>query len=95
MVYYNSDLYPNASIASDKPEGLAVLAVLIEVREAFYVKLEVRMTSDLACGSTHTCLSVRLCLGSRTGGISPQGSCSLGLEAALSVAGQQKWACPR
>ncbi|XP_067605774.1 carbonic anhydrase 12 isoform X3 [Pseudorca crassidens] len=31
MVFYNSDLYPNASIASDKPEGLAVLAVLIEV----------------------------------------------------------------
>ncbi|XP_030617551.1 carbonic anhydrase 12 isoform X1 [Delphinapterus leucas] len=31
MVYYNSDLYPNASIASDKPEGLAVLAVLIEM----------------------------------------------------------------
>ncbi|KAB1277734.1 Carbonic anhydrase 12 [Camelus dromedarius] len=31
IVYYNSDLYPNASIASDKPEGLAVLAVLIEM----------------------------------------------------------------
>ncbi|XP_026979042.1 carbonic anhydrase 12 isoform X1 [Sagmatias obliquidens] len=31
MVFYNSDLYPNASIASDKPEGLAVLAVLIEM----------------------------------------------------------------
>ncbi|XP_007467269.1 PREDICTED: carbonic anhydrase 12 isoform X2 [Lipotes vexillifer] len=31
MVYYNSDLYPNASIAIDKPEGLAVLAVLIEM----------------------------------------------------------------
>lgn len=33
IVYFNSDLYPNASIASDKPEGLAVLAVLIEVRD--------------------------------------------------------------
>uniref|UniRef100_A0A4X1TZ14 Carbonic anhydrase n=1 Tax=Sus scrofa TaxID=9823 RepID=A0A4X1TZ14_PIG len=31
IVYFNSDLYPNASIASDKPEGLAVLAVLIEM----------------------------------------------------------------
>ncbi|XP_049640117.1 carbonic anhydrase 12 isoform X1 [Suncus etruscus] len=31
IVYYNSDLYYNASIASDKAEGLAVLAVLIEM----------------------------------------------------------------
>nr|XP_058913764.1 carbonic anhydrase 12 isoform X5 [Kogia breviceps] len=31
MVYYNSDLYPSASFAIDKPEGLAVLAVFIEM----------------------------------------------------------------
>lgn len=31
MVYYNSDLYRNASTASDKAEGLAVLAVFIEM----------------------------------------------------------------
>ncbi|CAO2634502.1 Carbonic anhydrase 12 [Lemmus lemmus] len=31
IVHYNSDLYPDFSAASDKPEGLAVLAVLIEV----------------------------------------------------------------
>ncbi|XP_016048368.1 carbonic anhydrase 12 isoform X2 [Erinaceus europaeus] len=31
IVYYNSELYPNASVAIDKPEGLAVLAVLIEM----------------------------------------------------------------
>ncbi|KAM5291684.1 carbonic anhydrase 12 [Ctenodactylus gundi] len=31
IVHYNSDLYPNISTASDKPEGLAVLAVLIEI----------------------------------------------------------------
>ncbi|XP_055971295.1 carbonic anhydrase 12 [Sorex fumeus] len=31
IVYYNSDLYPNASAASDKTEGLAVLAVFIEI----------------------------------------------------------------
>lgn len=30
IVHYNSDLYPNASTASNKSEGLAVLAVLIE-----------------------------------------------------------------
>ncbi|XP_066200393.1 carbonic anhydrase 12 [Saccopteryx leptura] len=30
IVHYNSDLYPNASSASNKSEGLAVLAVLIE-----------------------------------------------------------------
>ena len=33
IVYYNSDRYPNDSIAKDKPEGLAVVAVLIEVRD--------------------------------------------------------------
>ncbi|XP_045666757.1 carbonic anhydrase 12 isoform X2 [Ursus americanus] len=31
IVHYNSDLYPNASSASNKSEGLAVLAVLIEM----------------------------------------------------------------
>ncbi|XP_004758803.1 carbonic anhydrase 12 isoform X1 [Mustela putorius furo] len=31
IVHYNSDLYPNASSASNKSEGLAVLAVLIEI----------------------------------------------------------------
>lgn len=31
IVHYNSDLYPDFSTASDKSEGLAVLAVLIEV----------------------------------------------------------------
>uniref|UniRef100_A0A8C2QTL6 Carbonic anhydrase n=1 Tax=Capra hircus TaxID=9925 RepID=A0A8C2QTL6_CAPHI len=31
IVYYNSDRYPNDSVAKDKPEGLAVVAVLIEV----------------------------------------------------------------
>ncbi|XP_036049856.1 carbonic anhydrase 12 isoform X2 [Onychomys torridus] len=31
IVHYNSDLYPNFSAASDKSEGLAVLAVLIEI----------------------------------------------------------------
>ncbi|KAI5936827.1 Carbonic anhydrase 12 [Manis javanica] len=31
IVHYNSDLYPNASAASNKSEGLAVLAVLIEM----------------------------------------------------------------
>ncbi|KAB0342529.1 hypothetical protein FD754_019455, partial [Muntiacus muntjak] len=31
IVYYNSDRYPNDSVAKDKPEGLAVIAVLIEV----------------------------------------------------------------
>ncbi|XP_042543542.1 carbonic anhydrase 12 [Dipodomys spectabilis] len=31
IVHYNSDLYPNFSTASDKSEGLAVLAVLIEM----------------------------------------------------------------
>nr|XP_045016097.1 carbonic anhydrase 12 isoform X1 [Jaculus jaculus] len=31
IVHYNSDLYPDFSAASDKPEGLAVLAVLIEI----------------------------------------------------------------
>uniref|UniRef100_A0A8B9YWU9 Carbonic anhydrase n=1 Tax=Bos mutus grunniens TaxID=30521 RepID=A0A8B9YWU9_BOSMU len=31
IVYYNSDRYPNDSFAKDKPEGLAVVAVLIEV----------------------------------------------------------------
>ncbi|XP_003267132.1 carbonic anhydrase 12 isoform X3 [Nomascus leucogenys] len=31
IVHYNSDLYPDASIASNKSEGLAVLAVLIEM----------------------------------------------------------------
>ncbi|XP_040131912.1 carbonic anhydrase 12 isoform X2 [Ictidomys tridecemlineatus] len=31
IVHYNSDLYPNVSSASDKSEGLAVLAVLIEM----------------------------------------------------------------
>nr|KAF6391419.1 carbonic anhydrase 12 [Pipistrellus kuhlii] len=31
IVHYNSDLYPNASTASNKSEGLAVLAVLIEM----------------------------------------------------------------
>ncbi|XP_012657308.1 carbonic anhydrase 12 isoform X3 [Otolemur garnettii] len=31
IVHYNSDLYPNASAASDQSEGLAVLAVLIEM----------------------------------------------------------------
>lgn len=31
IVHYNSDLYPDFSAASDKSEGLAVLAVLIEV----------------------------------------------------------------
>ncbi|KAG8510270.1 Carbonic anhydrase 12, partial [Galemys pyrenaicus] len=31
IVYYNSELYHNASTASDKSEGLAVLAVLIEM----------------------------------------------------------------
>ncbi|XP_047398082.1 carbonic anhydrase 12 isoform X3 [Sciurus carolinensis] len=31
IVHYNSDLYPNVSTASDKTEGLAVLAVLIEM----------------------------------------------------------------
>lgn len=33
IVYYNSDRYPNDSVAKDKPEGLAVVAVLIEVRD--------------------------------------------------------------
>ncbi|XP_007956213.1 carbonic anhydrase 12 [Orycteropus afer afer] len=31
IVHYNSDLYPDASTASNKSEGLAVLAVLIEM----------------------------------------------------------------
>ncbi|XP_035300548.1 carbonic anhydrase 12 isoform X4 [Cricetulus griseus] len=31
IVHYNSDLYPDFSTASDKSEGLAVLAVLIEI----------------------------------------------------------------
>ncbi|XP_038602390.1 carbonic anhydrase 12 [Tachyglossus aculeatus] len=31
IVYYNSDRYPDAATASDKPDGLAVLAFLIEV----------------------------------------------------------------
>uniref|UniRef100_G1P9B3 carbonic anhydrase n=1 Tax=Myotis lucifugus TaxID=59463 RepID=G1P9B3_MYOLU len=31
IVHYNSDLYPNASIASNESDGLAVLAVLIEM----------------------------------------------------------------
>ncbi|XP_027956080.1 carbonic anhydrase 12 isoform X3 [Eumetopias jubatus] len=31
IVHYNSDLYPNASSASNKSEGLAVLAILIEM----------------------------------------------------------------
>ncbi|KAL2790670.1 carbonic anhydrase 12 isoform 3 precursor [Daubentonia madagascariensis] len=31
IVHYNSDLYPNASAASNKSEGLAVLAVFIEM----------------------------------------------------------------
>ncbi|XP_006899691.1 PREDICTED: carbonic anhydrase 12 [Elephantulus edwardii] len=31
IVHYNSDLYPNASVASTESEGLAVLAVLIEM----------------------------------------------------------------
>ncbi|KAL0601313.1 Carbonic anhydrase 12 [Plecturocebus cupreus] len=31
IVHYNSDLYPDASSASNKSEGLAVLAVLIEM----------------------------------------------------------------
>nr|XP_020038407.1 carbonic anhydrase 12 [Castor canadensis] len=31
IVHYNSDLYPDLSTASDKPDGLAVLAVLIEM----------------------------------------------------------------
>ncbi|XP_024423198.1 carbonic anhydrase 12 isoform X1 [Desmodus rotundus] len=31
IVHYNSDLYPNASTASNKPQGLAVLAILIEM----------------------------------------------------------------
>lgn len=31
IVHYNSDLYPDFSAASDKSEGLAVLAILIEV----------------------------------------------------------------
>ncbi|XP_054421287.1 carbonic anhydrase 12 [Pteronotus mesoamericanus] len=31
IVHYNSDLYPNASTASNKSEGLAVLAILIEM----------------------------------------------------------------
>ncbi|XP_023585468.1 carbonic anhydrase 12 isoform X2 [Trichechus manatus latirostris] len=31
IVHYNSDLYPNASTASNKSKGLAVLAVLIEM----------------------------------------------------------------
>ncbi|KAL1782513.1 carbonic anhydrase 12 isoform X1 [Sigmodon hispidus] len=31
IVHYNSDLYPDFSTASDKSEGLAVLAILIEI----------------------------------------------------------------
>ncbi|XP_044774094.1 carbonic anhydrase 12 isoform X7 [Neomonachus schauinslandi] len=31
IVHYNSDLYPNSSTASNKSEGLAVLAVLMEM----------------------------------------------------------------
>nr|BAE34296.1 unnamed protein product [Mus musculus] len=34
IVHYNSDLYPDFSTASDKSEGLAVLAVLIEIGSA-------------------------------------------------------------
>lgn len=32
IVHYNSDKYPNISVAVDKSDGLAVLGVLIEVR---------------------------------------------------------------
>lgn len=32
IVHYNSDLYPDIRTASNMSEGLAVLAVLIEVR---------------------------------------------------------------
>ena len=31
MVLFNSDKYPNISVAADKSDGLAVLGVLIEV----------------------------------------------------------------
>ncbi|KAM3608901.1 uncharacterized protein V6R79_006532 [Siganus canaliculatus] len=33
MVHYNSDMYPNMSMAADKSDGLAVLGVLIEIGE--------------------------------------------------------------
>ena len=32
VVHFNSDKYPNMSMAVDKSDGLAVLGVLIEVR---------------------------------------------------------------
>lgn len=32
IVHFNSDKYPNMSMAVDKSDGLAVLGVLIEVR---------------------------------------------------------------
>lgn len=32
VVHFNSDKYPNISMAVDKSDGLAVLGVLIEVR---------------------------------------------------------------
>uniref|UniRef100_A0A667YA94 Carbonic anhydrase n=1 Tax=Myripristis murdjan TaxID=586833 RepID=A0A667YA94_9TELE len=38
VVHFNSDKYPNISMAVDKSDGLAVLGVLIEVRSCGWVK---------------------------------------------------------
>lgn len=35
VVHFNSDKYPNMSMAVDKSDGLAVLGVLIEVRHCY------------------------------------------------------------
>ena len=53
------------------------------------MRFEIRRMSDSAFGSTHTCPILAL-LTPEQGVFSHRGSFSLGLEAALSVVGQQK-----
>lgn len=60
IVHYNSDLYPDFRAASDKSEGLAVLAVLIEVCGSEGFSCEV--CSGDGARTRHVCCAQRLML---------------------------------
>lgn len=59
IVHYNSDKYPNISVAVDKSDGLAVLGVLIEVRP--------QMIRTLMCDFLWSSTTVLLYLSFRLG----------------------------